>query len=481
MPRTVTANYEAALQSEEIRPVELVEMYMDNSVVYRFALYDTNITWNSNTYYRCPGRRSGVTFDTALQVQKLSLELDAIDDIETQGPLTDGTTLRDALMSVDFNGRQCIVRRMLTNFLSDPNDSLIVFDGDMDSPRVTAEGVFQIDVLSAVGSLNIVAGRKQSPVCPWDFQDEMCRADKFTPTFRRYWVESTTFTNDYMIDTRMTGFGTDYWEHARISFLGKAGEHGALVGEVRRCSGYNTTTGRFDFNKATSAYSKQEIPYQLMFGVDGNSGEVWHDAGSYPMTQLKLWDPARVEPPNWWNNGWVTFFSGQNNGLSRQILRSRPTYVDLYGEWTSIIDQTHLRDSNSDFVWDAGVDQFIMGITPTPAPPYAPTPNESRCRKITAWDNANKEYTIDGAFDDNMQVGDGYYVTYGMNSEAGNTNGGLIELFEPLPYIPADGDVYAITQTCDFTWKMCNAIHDNIKNFGGMVSIPRHRAKGVQT
>lgn len=148
-------------------PIELYELYLDDFTL-RYANWNNDVefpTGSGNIYTAWTIRRGAIRL-------KIETGLDSVDVSFDNVDRTFSALVIDS--RYEFRKRNLKIKKVFETHLDDEDYAIVMFDGDMDSPKVD-QNWFTITVKSKIASLNKECPRrKYLPMCQWVFGDVNC-------------------------------------------------------------------------------------------------------------------------------------------------------------------------------------------------------------------------------------------------------------------------------------------------------------------
>lgn len=149
-------------ESGSVFTIELYEVYMPNTVL-RFCACDENIEYNGQTYLAVPVQRGEISKNVDLTADTCELSVSNTTDYFTQ-----------LLFSgINFIGSKVYIYQILyPDALTDINNIRLLFYGIVDTPELTSDGVFKVQVTNDMPL--VTGGRKMHLPCNATFGDSIC-------------------------------------------------------------------------------------------------------------------------------------------------------------------------------------------------------------------------------------------------------------------------------------------------------------------
>lgn len=164
--RTSTHKIEIEKDREQNRPVELYRLYLDEETVY-LACHDQDVLFydelgQPQVYTGIGISRSRIRTSLDNQVDECTI---GINNVElAMSPLFEGV----------LEGKNLEILKVFLDALDDPDNYVLVFEGQMGAPVITKES-FQIRVTSPLDTLNVsIPRRKYQRLCNWAFGSPEC-------------------------------------------------------------------------------------------------------------------------------------------------------------------------------------------------------------------------------------------------------------------------------------------------------------------
>lgn len=407
----------AALQTHlDSRSTTLAAMWIvtaTNGTVKRFTDHDIDITYSGDVY-------SSVSGYVPSNIR--STDTTSVDNLDIKGLLSSIGITRDDLQGGVYDN--AAVRLFSINYES-PSDGEIKHKiGNLGEVKTADDFVAEFRSLSQ--ALQQVIGSQYSPDCRYDLGDGLCLVNlpgQVAPSAHEYWR---------------------IYESANGVCKIREIEMALVAAGADQCTG-GTATASSDngFDVAANAFD--------------DTSNSWESAGS--------------TGPHWIE---YQFTSAQTILEIRLVAGSTPSqmpstfdiqYSDNGSDWTTTITYS----GNS---WSTnGESQSFLAQLPEET-------DYTRSGTLTAaTDNANFA-------DSSLTDGDGYFNYGVITFTSGNNNGlskeiknhisagGVIELFEPMPFTVQIGDDYDIVAGCDKLLSTCKTRFDNVVNFGGEPHVP---------
>lgn len=165
--RALSANVSAEKDKEANRPVELYQVYLDSGTLF-FAAHPENINYfdengTPTTYYALGLSRSPVRTNMDTKVDEVTVQLDNVT-----------REMSAYIAHTEFVGRRLKIIKVFLEYLADPADHVVIFDGIMDAPVIT-ETALQVTVVSKLDMLGFrVPRRRYQRPCNWKFGSSEC-------------------------------------------------------------------------------------------------------------------------------------------------------------------------------------------------------------------------------------------------------------------------------------------------------------------
>lgn len=191
------------IESSSVFPIELYEAHLPNQVL-RFCASDTDITYNGNVYIAVPVERGEITKGVDTSIDSCELTLSNTTEMFTQMLFS----------GVNFIGSRIFIYQiMYPDSLADPTMVKMVFYGTVDSPELTSEGTFKVQVVGDIPNVN--GGRMLHYPCNSRFGDSVC---KIQPRKETATIQDIDGRN--IILNRNIG-GNDVWIHGIMTVNGE--------------------------------------------------------------------------------------------------------------------------------------------------------------------------------------------------------------------------------------------------------------------
>jgi len=194
MARDLSSNLVTATEASESRPIELYIIHLDSATLY-FAANDTNVDFydlngDAQTYTAVAIARNDISSNIDTQIDTMTVRLNNVN-----------RAMSSYVASNDLRGRRLVCLKVFSDYLDNPDDYTVVFDGLMDKP-VLVETQMQVSVVSRIGTLNLKCPRRMYQVaCNWEFASTECG----------YAIESTGISGQ----TATSGNTTTFWDDSR--------------------------------------------------------------------------------------------------------------------------------------------------------------------------------------------------------------------------------------------------------------------------
>lgn len=201
--------------------IELYQIELPSYTLF-LASSDEDITFNGQTYLGYPIKRGDITRTVDSRVDNCDIEVSNTNDYFT-------LTL---LNGKNFLGCRCYIYRIqYPDSLSDPNNVIMVFYGQIDSPELTEDKTFKCSIVSDIPNMDNC--RTFGYACSNQFGDENCRLAVRTasgPCALDAWVDGNGVTRPAI---RSDALANGYWMNAVITIDGLSrrvvGQHGNIV------------------------------------------------------------------------------------------------------------------------------------------------------------------------------------------------------------------------------------------------------------
>lgn len=167
MARTLSPKIATEAAKAENRPVELYQVYLDPATLF-FAAHPENIdyydeTGTPTTYYALGLSRSPVKTNIETKVDEVTVQLDNVT-----------REMSAYIAHTEFVGRRLKIIKVFLDYLTNPADHVVIFDGIMDAPVIT-ETALQVTVVSKLDMLGFrVPRRRYQRLCNWKFGSAEC-------------------------------------------------------------------------------------------------------------------------------------------------------------------------------------------------------------------------------------------------------------------------------------------------------------------
>jgi len=165
--KNLTDNFKDESQKSFNRPIELYQIFFDEGTEYLAAhsdqvdYFDEN--GNPQTYYPFSITRRPISTDTEIRSQQTEIKIDNIN-----------LEMSSYLAHTEIQGRRIVIWKVFQDRLDDKNAYAIIFDGEMDEPRID-DNYLAITVLSPLDLLGAhLPARTFQTSCPWTFGGEEC-------------------------------------------------------------------------------------------------------------------------------------------------------------------------------------------------------------------------------------------------------------------------------------------------------------------
>uniref|UniRef100_A0A6M3JBI8 Bacteriophage phiJL001 Gp84 C-terminal domain-containing protein n=1 Tax=viral metagenome TaxID=1070528 RepID=A0A6M3JBI8_9ZZZZ len=256
MSRDLSSNLVTATEASESRPLELYIIHLDSATLY-FAAHDTNIDFydlngDAQTYTAVAISRNDISSNIDIQVDTMTVRLNNVN-----------RAMSSYIANNNFRGRRLVCLKVFSDYLTNPDDYTVIFDGLMDKP-VLVETQMQVSVVSRAGTLHLKTPRRMYQVaCNWEFGTTECGYD----------LEATGISGQ----TASSGNTTTFWDDSR-SEANDYFKHGEILWVS---AGLNSDAKR----KITiSSGTKFVMDYALPSGV--NNGDTYTMKRGCPKTHL---------------------------------------------------------------------------------------------------------------------------------------------------------------------------------------------------
>lgn len=262
-------NMKEQIESGSVFTIELYEVYMPNTVL-RFCACDENIEYNGQTYLAVPVQRGEISKNVDLTADTCELSVSNTTDYFTQ-----------LLFSgMNFIGSKVYIYQILyPDALTDINNIRLMFYGIVDTPELTTDGVFKVQVINDMPL--VTGGRKMHLPCNADFGDSICGVNKMrltgsivehvdkkelklsslqdSQTSYKDWVHGIILINGegrFITDVKKEG-----WIHVEYPFLQNI-EH-AKFEMVQGCDKTQTDCDRYNNRMKYSGFPSVPYEYEI--------------------------------------------------------------------------------------------------------------------------------------------------------------------------------------------------------------------------
>jgi len=173
LPRTLSADVENEKNKEYNRPVELYQIFLDESILY-LANYDQDIEFfdedgNAQTYEAAALSRDDIKISSDLQSNKMTVRIDNV-----------ARDMSAYLAYNDFRGKKLRLLKVFLDELNSYDDATLLFEGEMDEPAVDE---YELS-LTVTQNIDIndksIPSRTFSLRCDFEFGSEECGVTKPT-------------------------------------------------------------------------------------------------------------------------------------------------------------------------------------------------------------------------------------------------------------------------------------------------------------
>ncbi len=170
MSRALSGNVAVEAAKDQNRPVELYQIYLDAGTLF-FAAHPENIDYfdengTPTTYYALGLSRSPVRTNMDTKVDEVTVQLDNVT-----------REMSAYIAHAEFVGRRLKIIKVFLEYLANPADHVVIFDGIMDAPTIT-ETAMQVTVVSKLDLLGFrVPRRRYQRPCDWKFGSAQCGAN----------------------------------------------------------------------------------------------------------------------------------------------------------------------------------------------------------------------------------------------------------------------------------------------------------------
>jgi len=163
--RELTVDAETEAQSPENRPIELYEVYLDQSTLY-LTTHDQNVEFDDEVWIALGLQRSPIRTNVETRVDECTVSLDNVT-----------RELSALIAQTEFVGRRMRIQKVFLDLLDDPMHAVVVFDGFMDEPVISQE-VLRVTVRSRMDTLTVQTPRRTyRRLCNWKFGSPECGID----------------------------------------------------------------------------------------------------------------------------------------------------------------------------------------------------------------------------------------------------------------------------------------------------------------
>lgn len=163
MAKSIPVKMQQALESGSVFQIELYEIHLPTTTLYLCSC-DQNITYNGQLYIAMPIERGEISKTVDSQVDNCELSIANTTEYFTQA----------IFEGINFIGSRVYIYKILyPDSLSDPSQITMLFYGSIDSPELTNEGTFKIQLVSDIPTAT--GGRILQYPCNSTFGDSACQ------------------------------------------------------------------------------------------------------------------------------------------------------------------------------------------------------------------------------------------------------------------------------------------------------------------
>ena len=200
MSRAISAGLKTALGEEVVGLATLAKITRRDGTSFFLTDHDQNIDFNGDTYLASGG------FDrSALEAEEGTV----VGDVDFRALLDNSIITDDELRNGLFNYARCTLYAI--NHLDTSLGVVTLMDGRFGTVRVSANGYFEVTLLSKMERLKSQVGRFFAPTCVWDLGDPTsCKVPISPPLVQR---SAAYEVADFVKVATTTGSGSQVYEN----------------------------------------------------------------------------------------------------------------------------------------------------------------------------------------------------------------------------------------------------------------------------
>ena len=213
--KTLSQLFRTEASGDHNRPLELIDLYLDNTSYYYAANNTQNVSFfnaisgDAVTYEATAITRDSSRTSTGLDIDSIQLGIANVDK-----------TIIDRVQAQEFRGRRIVIRKVFSNMLSSTGDAVTIFDGLMDSPVITNK-VVSMSATPRIGSLNRKApSRWYQLLCNWKFGSTECGID--TSLYSKNKTADANCTTVKIVGADIDE-GAGHWRRGYVEFTSGTG------------------------------------------------------------------------------------------------------------------------------------------------------------------------------------------------------------------------------------------------------------------
>lgn len=175
MPRPMSAAVISEKDKSYNKPVELYQVSLDTGTLY-LAMYPENIEFFDEhgdpvIYDQAALTRTEIKTGVDTSIDQCQVSIDNV-----------SRDMSAHIAATEFRGRRLVIWKVFLDQLDQPDNFVVIFDGNMDAPNITQHSVTVV-VTSRLNTLDrVLPGRLYDPKCQWTFADpDTCGAYNGTP------------------------------------------------------------------------------------------------------------------------------------------------------------------------------------------------------------------------------------------------------------------------------------------------------------
>lgn len=288
MPKNLSSALKAHLQGPVTTVCTCWQITRQDGTVFYFTDHDQNIVFGGHTYEASIGyQRSAISSSSDL----------SIDNLEIQGMFDSTTITTEDMNSGLFDFAEVLL--FLVNWADLTMGSMALRRGNLGDVQGLPSGIFVTQLNGLVAVLNHNVGDLYQPTCRSDLGDSKC----MVPLKPQQWVASTAFgTDNTQLGNYVRPLAFTTEAHSLLWFVcTTAGTTGSTE------PAWNYTPGAFttDGTAVWQAGTPWEVLGTVTTVVDQQNFEI------------SFTEPRAVD--GWFNNGEVTFLTGNNAGRSLEV------------------------------------------------------------------------------------------------------------------------------------------------------------------